>query len=83
MEGSIVVDDVLASCYAYAHHDLVHVAMTPIRWFPKILEWIFGNENGIPNYAGMVDELGMWVIPLEPVSKSQPSEMSSGANLHL
>ena len=45
MEGSIVVDSVLASCYPSAHHDLAHIALTPIRWFPKIFEWIFGDDK--------------------------------------
>ena len=67
MEGSIVIDGVLASCYPSAHHDLAHIGMTPIRWFPKIFKWIFGNENGILGMVRMVEELGMWIIPTEHV----------------
>ena len=44
MEGNIVVDGVLASCYASCHHDLNHIGALPIQLFPKIMEWIFGEE---------------------------------------
>ena len=64
MEGTIVVDGVLASCYP-AHHDLAHIAMTPMRWFSKIFEWVFGNENGILGYVKMAEELGLWVTPIK------------------
>ena len=66
MEGTIVVDGVLASCYPSAQHDLAHIVMAPIRWFPKIFEWIFGNENGILGYVKMAEELGLCVIPSKP-----------------
>ena len=68
MEGNIVVDGVLASCYPSAHHDLAHIAMTPIRWFPKISGWIFGDENGILGYVQMAEDFGLWAIPKEQVS---------------
>ena len=48
-----MVDGVLASCCPSAHHDLAHMAMAPIRWFPKISEWIFGDENGILGFVRM------------------------------
>ena len=66
MEGNIVIDGVLASCYPSAHHDLAYIGMSPIRWFPKILKWIFGDENGILGYVRIAEELGMWVILMEP-----------------
>ena len=67
MEGSIVVDGVLASCYPSAQHDLAHIGMAPIRWFPKIFEWIFGDEHGIQGYVKMAEDLGQWILPKEPV----------------
>ena len=67
MEGTIVVDSVLASCYPSAQHDLAHIAMAPIIWFPKIFEWIFGDENGIQGYVKMAEDLGLWILPKEPV----------------
>ena len=62
-EGNIVVDGVLASCYASFHHDLAHIAMTPIRWFPGIIEWIFGENNGTPTYVDIVGDLGRLLLP--------------------
>ena len=32
-EGNIVVDGVLASCYASFDHDLAHITMAPIQLF--------------------------------------------------
>ena len=49
-EGNIVVDGVLASCYASFDHDLAHFAMTPIKWFPQFIELFFGENNGIQGY---------------------------------
>ena len=72
-----MVDGVLASCYPSAHHDLAHIGMTPIRWFLKIFEWIFGDENGFQGYVRMCEELGMWVIPMEPVLWNQWFNMNS------
>ena len=62
-----MVDDVLASCYPSVHHDLAHIGMALMRWFPEILGLIFGDENGILGYVTMVEELGMWVVPTDPV----------------
>ena len=56
-EGNIIVDGVLASCYAHSHHDLVHISMTPIHWFPQMMEWIFGEENGLLGFVKVVVEL--------------------------
>ena len=63
MEGNIIVDGVLASCYASFHHDLAHIAMTPIRWFPGVIEWIFGEKNGSSVYVDLVGDLGRWLLP--------------------
>ena len=35
MEGNIIVDGVLASCYVSPDHDLAHIAMTPCDGFQK------------------------------------------------
>ena len=40
-EGTIVVDGVLASCYASFDHDWAHLLTTPVRWFP----WLFEDET--------------------------------------
>ena len=62
-DGNIVVDGVLASCYASFDHDLVHLAMIPIQWYPEIMEWIFGVTDGTPDYVDIVKGFGRWVLP--------------------
>ena len=63
MDGNIVVNDVLASCYASFDHDLANVAMTPIKWFPWIVEWIFGNDNGLQAYTNIFKHMGRALLP--------------------
>ena len=63
MEGNIVVDGVLASCYPFVSHDLAHIGMAPIRWFPKIMEWLFGEDNGFQVYVLIAEDLGRWAMP--------------------
>ena len=63
MEGNIVVDGVLASCYPSVHHDLADMAMAPIKSFPGIIEWIFGNDNGFSAYVKITEDLGVWTMP--------------------
>ena len=63
MEGNIVVDGELASCYPSSDHDLAHIGMTPMRWFPEIIEWIYGGDIGFSIYARMQEDLGLWVLP--------------------
>ena len=63
VEGNIMVDRVLASCYAFADHDLAHLAMTPIHLFPNIIEMIFGNDNESPAYVDILDKCGKYLLP--------------------
>ena len=58
MDGKIVVDDVLASCYASSDHDMSNLGMTPIKWFPKMVQWIFGNDNGLQAYTNIFKHIG-------------------------
>ena len=37
-EGNIMVDGVLASCYASADHDLNHLLMIPMQKIPAVME---------------------------------------------
>ena len=62
-EGNIVVDGILASCYLSGNHDLGHFGMTPMRWFPSIIEWIFGEDNGIQTYVRINEYMGEWLLP--------------------
>ena len=55
MEGNIVVDGILASCYASSDHNLAHLGMTPMRWFPDIVDSIF-SENYV--YVNIAKYLG-------------------------
>ena len=63
MEGNIIVDGTLVSCYASCHHDLVHILMTPIRWSPNIKDWIIGEKNGFPIFVTIAEDVGRWVLP--------------------
>ena len=67
LEGNIVVDGVLASCYASSDHDLAHLGTSPMRWYPEITEWIFGVENGSPGYINLAKTFGRSVLPQEAV----------------
>ena len=59
MNGNIVVDGILASCYAFSDHHLAHLTMTPMRFFPDVMDYIFGVvDNGSPGYVAL---LNIWV----------------------
>ena len=64
MDGNIVVDGVLASCYASIDHDLAHFGMIPMRWFPTMAKWIFGEEDtGSQIAVSLAKPLGKWILP--------------------
>ena len=58
-EGNIVVEGILSSCYATATvpHDLAHIAMAPIWWFPEAMELIFGKTNEIQEYVNVLIDI--------------------------
>ena len=63
-EGNIIVDRVLASCYAFSmDHHLVHLFMAPIRWFPDITQMIFGEDDQISAFIRISKELGILMLP--------------------
>ena len=64
-EGMIMVDGVLASCYASFHHDLAHLTMIPMQRFSEVLEWTFGDDTGDSAFVSTVKELGMFLLPAE------------------
>ena len=37
--------------------------MTPLRLFPEIIEWIFGDHKAFQAYAKIAEKLGKWVLP--------------------
>ena len=63
-EGNIIVDEVLASCYAsIGDHHLAQLATAPIRWFPDIIHLVFGKEKGTSPFIWIGEEFGMWMLP--------------------
>ena len=57
MEGNLMVDGVLASCYAsFPDHYMAHFTMALIRWFPKLIHWIFGEDNESPVYVEITEQ---------------------------
>ena len=65
IEGNIVVDGILASCYAFTDHHAAHIGMTPIRFFPGTTDWILGGDNESSAYVNIVQNLGSWILPHE------------------
>ena len=60
--GNIVVDGVLASCYASFGHDLAHFAMKPIQWFSEMIPFNAGDD-GLSTYMMTVKKLGRFILP--------------------
>jgi len=68
-EGTIVVDGVLASCYASFDHDWAHALTAPIRWFPALFEAAEDRDADGPRAAvEMLKEFGRWLFS-DPGSK--------------
>ena len=63
MDGKIMVNGVLASCYPSTNHDVGHFGMAPMRWFPTFTEWIFGDDNGMQAYVSILADIGIWILP--------------------
>ena len=63
MEGNIVVDGILASCYPSCYHDLGHIGILSTQFARTIMEWIFGEDNGSSSYVNIFNDLGEWVLP--------------------
>ena len=66
MEGRIVVDGVLASCYASIDHDIGHIGMIPLRWFPNITQLLFGGSE---LYVEFSSTLGKGLLPFGQLYK--------------
>ena len=63
MEGKVVVDGLLVSCYADFARDVGHFTMTPMQWFPEIIQWFFGVDTGFSTFVSMARQLGILVMP--------------------
>ena len=58
-----MVDGVLTSCYGSFDTTLAHTVMTPMQWFPEIIDWIFGEDNANSVYVMIKQSLGKLVVP--------------------
>ena len=62
VEGTIVVDGIVASCYASYDHDLANWAVSPLKWFPEMLEWIFDEADEMV-FVDIAKHLGKAMLP--------------------
>ena len=62
MEGNIMVDEALASCYASGHYDIVHNTLVFVRYFPELVMWNFGEEDVFSSYIKIIQHFHKWVI---------------------
>ena len=63
LDGNIVVDGILASCYASLIHDLSHISFKPMQWFPNIIQQIFGEDDEAPAFMKTAKEIKKWFMP--------------------
>ena len=61
--GKIIVDGVLASCFANSHHDVAYSVMIPIQKFSEVMDLIFGIEDGFPVFVSSARQLGKLLLP--------------------
>ena len=74
--GTLLVNDMYASCYAAVTHGLSHVALAPMRWFPALLD-ADPQRQGVRPYVQIVKRLAMHILPdnyKSPRHRSQPSQ---------
>lgn len=65
-EGNIVVNSVVASCYAViSDHDMAHLSFAPVRWLSYLHEWLFGFEQ--PSTARELSRQERLSEPMSPV----------------
>jgi len=65
LEGSLIVNDIVVSCYGTYSHDLVHWIMLPRRWFlyynfraittPWLLQFTENKMDWVRHYLMMID----------------------------
>ncbi|KTF80548.1 hypothetical protein cypCar_00019553 [Cyprinus carpio] len=69
--GTIIVDQVLASCYAVIEsHKWAHWAFAPVRLSHKLTTWLFPardsnvtfQEDGIHWYSNLLFHIGSWLL---------------------
>ncbi|XP_051267163.1 sonic hedgehog protein [Dicentrarchus labrax] len=70
VQGTVVVDQVLASCYAVIEdHDLAHWALAPVRlahWVSSLLftsqPQVSAQKDGVHWYSKILYQLGTWLL---------------------
>ncbi|XP_034416192.1 sonic hedgehog protein A [Cyclopterus lumpus] len=71
VQGTVVVDQVLASCYAVIEdHDLAHWALAPVRFahwvssllFPSQKPRVRAQNDGVHWYSKLLYQLGTWLL---------------------
>ncbi|XP_041670267.1 sonic hedgehog protein A [Cheilinus undulatus] len=70
MQGSVVVDQVLASCYAVIEdHELAHWALAPVRLAHWVSSLLFSSQprasaqsDGVHWYSKILYQLGTWLL---------------------
>ena len=70
VQGTVVVDQVLASCYAVIEdHQLAHWALAPVRLAHWVSSLLFSSEppvsaqkDGVHWYSKMLYQLGTWLL---------------------
>ena len=62
-EGNIVVDGVLASCYAITDHDRAHITMKPLLWFPRVMDLLLGEEKSTHAYMSILQHVCKITVP--------------------
>ena len=56
-----MVDGILASCYPSVDYNLGHIGMTPLRWFPWMVDQIYGEDNGFKGYAAITEHMSILI----------------------
>ncbi|KAM8823089.1 sonic hedgehog protein isoform 2-T2 [Spinachia spinachia] len=88
-QGTVVVDQVLASCYAVIEdHELAHWALGPVRLAHWVSSWLLrpqpragAQSDGVHWYSKMLYQLGTWLLDSHSIHPLGMSVYSSG-NLH-
>ncbi|KAJ4923486.1 hypothetical protein JOQ06_014174 [Pogonophryne albipinna] len=68
VQGTVVVDQVLASCYAVIQdHDLAHWALAPVRFFYWVNSLLYqrptsAQTDGVHWYSKILFQLGTWLL---------------------
>lgn len=68
MQGTVVVDHVLTSCYAVIQdHELAHWAMAPVRLAHRLSSWLWSvrsaaQGDGVHWYSELLFHLGTWLL---------------------